>query len=170
MSVPRANFTHTGERDGFVEKSVYVKKCEFFFSRKEEHGIRKPWRLQGAQRETPLPRLVEPSREVRRVAIGRGRIKLRLPRGKTRQIAWMSTIPGNHDQVVSRRPAFPAELICERIPFFILTRSFSHLNPRFGNQVSNLDFILEITTNSTLHVKLLHLKYYWQTQFISSNY
>ena len=106
LSVPRDSFTHTGERDGFV------KKYEFFFSRKEEHGIRKPWRLQGAQRETPLVRLAEPSRKVRRVAIGRGRInptiKLRLPRGKARQIAWMSTIPGNHDQTASRRPAFPA--------------------------------------------------------------
>lgn len=40
-----------------------------------------------------------------RATIGRGRInptvKLRLPRGKARQIAWMSTVPGNHDQYAS---------------------------------------------------------------------
>ena len=136
-----------------------------FFSRKEEHGIRKSWRLQGAQRETPLLSLAEPSREVRRVAIGRGRInptiKLRLPRGKARQIAWMSTIPGNHDQVASRRvgPHFRRDRR-KRSPFFILTRSFSHLNPRSGNRVSNLDFILyrnAETINFTLRVKLFKI-------------
>lgn len=52
-----------------------------------------------------LAELSEPSREERRAAIGRRLIKptvkLRLPRGKARQIAWMSTIPGNHDEAAS---------------------------------------------------------------------
>lgn len=100
-----------------------------FFSSTKEHGIRKPWRLQGAQRETPLPWLAEPSREARRVAIGRGRInptiKLRLPRGKARQIAWMSTVPGNHDQIALPRISGGTDA-CQRKKSlaFILPRTF----------------------------------------------
>lgn len=83
-----------------------VKKVRFFFRARKntESGNHGDFKV---RRETPLLGLTEPSREVRRAAIGRGRInptiKLRLPHAKARQIAWMSTVPGNHDQIVSPR-------------------------------------------------------------------
>lgn len=116
-----ACFSHTGEHELVTEKSVYVKKVRFFFRARKNaesgnHGDSK------VRRETPLPGCAEPSREVRRVAIGRGRInptiKLRLPRGKARQIAWMSTVSGNHDQIVSLRISGATDVSVKEVPFW----------------------------------------------------
>jgi len=76
-----------------------------FFSSSKEGGIRKARVDTSGFARNALVGLAGSSWEEYHVAIGRGRInrtiKLRLPRGKARQITWMSTVPGNHDQVVT---------------------------------------------------------------------
>lgn len=98
----RTCVTYTNHLSDSVKIGV-CQKVRFFFE------LRRTWN----QETMAAPRfawndlagLSEPSRQERRAAIGRGRIKptvkLRLPRGKARQIAWMSTIPGNHDETES---------------------------------------------------------------------
>jgi len=84
-----------------ASKCLSENSCFLFFSSSKEAGIRKA-RVGFAR--NALVGLAGSSWKECHVAIGRGRInptiKLRLPRGKARQITWMSTVPGNHDQVV----------------------------------------------------------------------
>lgn len=147
----------------------HVKKMRFFFSSTKEHGIRKPWRLQGAQRNAlaEARRTIAgsaPCRDWPRAYKPHHKIAFASWQGKTNRLDVNGTRKSWSDRVA---PYFRPEIhvSAKEVPSLVLARPFSYLNPRSGNELDNLS----ISETWRSRAKLLYLKY-WRMRFVPSGF